>query len=110
MEFTDELLQKLESEGISFSREDDGHICYTSNYEHASADIDPVAQSFKVVNECRDGNESGVICERTFANQFDGRVPSAEEVLRDIAKACGEIDQGLENAFNTLSGYDLKSY
>ena len=110
MEFTDELLQKLESEGISFSREDDGHICYTSNYEHASADIDPVAQSFKVLNECRDANESGVICERTFANQFDGRVPSAEEVLRDIAKACGEIDQGLENAFNTLSGYDIKSY
>ena len=110
MEFTDELLQKLESDGISFSREDNGHICYMSNYEHARAEIDPVSDSFKVVNECCDGNESGVICERTFANQFDGRVPSAEDVLRDIASACGAIDQGLEDAFNTLSGYDIKSY
>lgn len=110
MEFTDELLQKLEAEGISFSREDDGHICYMANYEHASAEIDPVAESFKVVNECCEGNESGVICERTFSKMFDGRTPTAEAVLRDIAKACGEIDQGLENAFNTLNGYDIKSY
>ena len=110
MEFTDELLQKLEADGISFSREEDGHICYMACYEHASADIDPVSESFKVVNECCDKDESGVICERTFANQFDGREPSAEEVLRDIAEACGAIDQGFENAFNTLSGYDIKSY
>ncbi len=110
MEFTDELLQKLEAEGISFSREDDGHICYMANYEHASADIDPVAERFKIVNECCEQNESGVLCERTFSKIFDGRVPSAEAVLRDVAEACGTLDQGIEDTLEQLNGYDIASY
>jgi hypothetical protein len=110
MEFTDELLKKLAEEGINWDRESDGTLTYTSNYEHVSATVHPSEGYFVLTNECRDPSDVGVLCERSFRNQFDHREPQAEDILREVAEACGRIDQGIEDAMNVLCGYDIKEY
>lgn len=110
MEFGKELLEKLERDGISWSREEDGSLVYVAAYEHASAVVDPVKETFKVVNECCPAEETGVICDRSFSVRYDGESPAAERVLRDIAEACGRIDQAMEDALSALEDYDISEY
>jgi hypothetical protein len=110
MEDCKEIVEKLSREGINWYMEPDGRLTYTGNYEHASAVVDVREKFFTICNECCDPGESGVICERRFANQFDGREPGMEEVLRDVSEAVGRIDQGIEDALNAVCGYDLREY
>ena len=110
MVFDKELLEKLERDGISWSREDNGTLVYVAAYEHSFAVVDPEKETFKVVNECCPAEESGVICERSFAVRYDGEPPAAERVLREVAEACGTIDQGIEDAMSTLEDYDITEY
>ena len=110
MEFTDDLIKKLAEEGINWDRGSDGALTYMSNYEHVSATVHPEEGYFVLTNECCDPSDMGVLCERTFKDQFDNREAKAEEILREVAEACGRIDQGIEDAMNVLCFYDIKEY
>ena len=110
MEFTDELLKKLAEEGINWDRESDGTLTYMSEYGHVSATVHPKEGYFVLTNECRDPSDVGVLFERTFNDQFDHREAQSEEILRDVADACGCIDQGIEDSMNVLCLYDIKEY
>ena len=105
MNFSDDLIQKLADEGINWTRESDGTLSYLAAYEHARAEVNPEKETFVLIPE-----ESGIICERSFKNQFDGKVPSPETVLEDVAAAVGAIDEGIEHALNCIADYDIASY
>ena len=105
MEFTDELLKKLESEGICWTREEDGTLSYMSAYEHALAEVYPKDKCFVIKNECRDASDDGTLVDRTFGDCTD-----PEQLLRDIACAAGEFDSGVERMLESVCGYDIREY
>lgn len=110
MNLSDDLIQKLADEGINWTRQSDGSLSYLAAYEHARAEVNPEKETFVLINEACDPEESGIICERSFKNQFDGKVPSPETVLEDVAAAVGAIDEGIEQALNCIADYDTASY
>lgn len=102
MEFTKELLKRLERDGISWTEGEDGVLVYMAAYEHSSAVVYPTEGYFCIMDECLDPGTDGVICERSI-----GEGQSAEQVLRDVAEACGSIDQGIEDAMCSISEYGI---
>jgi hypothetical protein len=103
MKFTKEILKKLELEGISWTDSGHGTLEYLAAYEHCSAVINVEGGFFGIIDECLDpSSNDGIICERVIE---DGK--SAEQVLRDVAEACGSIDQGIEDAMGSISAYGI---
>lgn len=101
MEFPEKMLESLAEDGISFTREKDGSLCYTANYEHVVATVYPDKEQFILESQVCNPDESGKIGTWGFNEEND----DPEQLLRDIAEAAGNLDLAYENMFGTLVNY-----
>ena len=101
MVFSDELLNKLAKDGISFIREKDGSLTYTANYQYVVAFVFPFANQFTIEAQVCDPGEAGRIDRWGFNEKDD----DPEQLLRDIAESAGNLDQSFNDMFENLVNY-----
>lgn len=101
MVFSDELLEALAKDGISFFRDSDGSLSYTANYEHVVAVVYPETNTFSIESQVCEPGDNGKIGTWSF-----GEADDAEQLLRDIANATGNLDLSFESMFELLAEYE----
>jgi hypothetical protein len=101
MEFNEEIIKKLQEDGISFVPSQFGdRLTYEGNYGHATGIVYAGGPGrgcphFKVW-----------VGDKTLINKKIDESDKLEHILRSLAEATGGIDQAIEDAWNATESYD----
>ena len=99
LEIEDELLKKLDEEGIHYTRNTRMNTLeYSANYGHTTGLVILETRTFKIFYEGYSPVEVSVKEIRPGTDM--------EQLLRDIAEAAGNLDAAYEHMFEDLAKYD----
>lgn len=93
-DFPAEIIKDLADDGMSFSIYD-GRVEYLSDHEYVNGVIDPADRTVKLMDERND--DAPPFLETSYPLN-----PDARAILRGVASACGSLDDGFNEADETL--------